>query len=259
MPIQQYAPQDCTASINAIVEKIDYVFSTGNPALIAKMKSIFGMEGMADPDFAQAIAYPSEYRACTCLRRRRYTNNFVVGGPFYYPTCTWQELNWDPEENCPDFFYFCGNVTNADAPESITSVDYALANATNGEPWINLGNYANYIKKYVNPICTGYPLYHTPFDGDYCFGTQNQTYWADVRNSAKRSYLYTTCTENGFYQTAPKSGPSLISNVLDVAYTQYVKVLMVVRCAIVVPCFEPLLIHDIRIHRQWCTWAFPPG
>ena len=139
-------------------------------------------------------------------------------------------MNWDPEENCPDFFYFCGNVTNADAPESITSVDYALSNATNGEPWINLGNYANYIKKYVNPICTGYPLYHTPFDGDYCFGTQNQTYWADVRNSAKRSYLYTTCTENGFYQTAPKSGPSLISNVLDVAYTQ-----------------------------QWCTWAFPPG
>lgn len=42
-----------------------------------------------------------------------------------------------------------------------------------------------------------------------------------------RSYLYTTCTEAGFYQVAPATGPSLISRVLQVNYTQ-----------------------------QWCTWAF---
>lgn len=59
MPIQKYAPQDCMASINAIVEKIDYVFSTGNAALINKMQSVFGMEGMFAGDFAQAIAFPS--------------------------------------------------------------------------------------------------------------------------------------------------------------------------------------------------------
>jgi len=113
-------------------------------------------------------------------------------------------------------------VTNADAPQSITQVDYALSNITNGAPWSNLGNYANYIKKYINPICTGFPLDHTPFDGHYCFGTQNQTYWADIRNSETRSYLWSTCTESGLYQVAPAYGPTLVSNVLDVAYTQYV-------------------------------------
>lgn len=49
-------------------------------------------------------------------------------------------------------------------------------------------------------------------------------------NSAGRSYLYSTCTEQGAYQVAPSSGPSLISKVLQVDYTQ-----------------------------QWCTWAFPAG
>lgn len=81
---------------------------------------------------------------------------------------------------------------------------------------LDLGNYAHYIKTQVNPICSHFPLNHTPFAGDYCFGTQNETYWADIRNSATRSYLYSTCTEGGLYQVAPKHGPSLISNVLDV-------------------------------------------
>ena len=42
--------------------------------------------------------------------------------------------------------------------------------------------------------------------------------------------MYSTCTEQGAYQVAPAFGPSLISRVLQVDYTQ-----------------------------QWCTWAFPPG
>lgn len=142
-----------------------------------------------------------------------------------YPTNTWQELNWYPAYSGPDFFDFCSNVTNADAPANVTAVDYALAKYTNGKPWTNLGNYANYFKEAFLPLCPS---------GDYnsvsCFGTQNQTYWADTSNSALRSYLYTTCTELGAYQVAPSSGPSLIMNVLQVDYTQ-----------------------------QWCTWAFPPG
>ena len=52
----------------------------------------------------------------------------------------------------------------------------------------------------------------------------------DTANSGSRSYLYQTCTESGLYQVAPKHGPSLIANPLQVEYTQ-----------------------------QWCTWAFPPG
>jgi hypothetical protein len=87
----------------------------------------------------------------------------------FYPGNTWQELNWNPAAGSDDFWYFCQNVTNLDAPENVTSVDYSLANYTNNEPWTNLGNYANYIKLYLLPLCE---------DGDYnssaCFGTQNR-------------------------------------------------------------------------------------
>lgn len=85
-----------------------------------------------------------------------------------YPTNTWQELNWNSTYGSHDFWDFCTNVTNLDAPESITSVDYTLAKYTDGQPWINLGNYANYIKKFLIPICDGAPI-----DSTACFGTQN--------------------------------------------------------------------------------------
>ena len=99
-----------------------------------------------------------------------------------------------------------------------------LSKYSNGEPWTNLGNYAQYVKQTLLPLCDGAPI-----DSTSCFGTQNQTYYADPTNSALRSYLYSTCTEQGAYQVAPATGPSLISRVLQVNYTQ-----------------------------QWCTWAFPP-
>ena len=85
-----------------------------------------------------------------------------------YPTNTWQELNWYPAYGSNDFFDFCLNVTNINASEDITSVDYILANYTNGEPWTNLGNYANYVKQVLLPLCPD-----DDFDNTACFGTQN--------------------------------------------------------------------------------------
>ena len=159
-PIQTYAPQDCIASINAIVDKMDHLISNNAESGIQRLKEIFGLEAIEDlRDFAQTIAFP-------------------IGGPFNYPTNTWQELCWNAECGSQDFFSFCGNVTNLDAPASITAVDHELANYTNGEPWTNLGNYANYVKATILPLCP---------NGDYnnveCFGTQNRTYWADTSNS----------------------------------------------------------------------------
>ncbi|KAM3089064.1 hypothetical protein ACMFMG_000682 [Clarireedia jacksonii] len=206
-PIQKYAPQDCVASINGIIDKMDHLVSTNNTHAIQQLKSIFGLGELKDiRDFAMTIGFP-------------------IGGPMNYPMGTWQELNWNLAYSSDDFWNFCSNVTNMDAPEAITEVDYALANYTGGEPWTNLGNYANYIKTALIPSCGGAPI-----DSTACFGTQNQTYWADISNGAGRSYLYTTCLELGAYQAAPKTGPSLISRVLQPEYTQ-----------------------------QWCTWAFPPG
>jgi hypothetical protein len=132
-----------------------------------------------------------------------------------YPTNTWQEIIWSPLAGSPDFFNFCNNVTNLNAPANITAVDTALSNYTHGQPWLNLGNYANYIKQVLLPLCPS---------GDYnsveCFGTQNETFYADPSNSGSRSYLYSACTEQGTYQVARKTGPTLISRVLQIDYTQ---------------------------------------
>ncbi|CAK3848666.1 serine protease EDA2 [Lecanosticta acicola] len=207
-PILKFGPQDCVSSINAIVANIDHVFATGNRTAVHVMKAVFGLEALTDDrDFAMTIAFP-------------------LGGPMNYPTNTWQELNWDPEQGSSDFWYFCRNVSSLDAPHNITQVDYSLAQYTGGEPWINLGKYANYIKQYLIPICDGAPI-----NSVECFGTQNASYWANTTNSGTRSYLYTTCTEGGIYQVGrPAPGPSLLSRVIRANYTQ-----------------------------QWCTWAFPPG
>ncbi|KAF4635431.1 hypothetical protein G7Y89_g2660 [Cudoniella acicularis] len=186
-PIQKYGPQDCVASVNAIVTKINSLTDSHNTQAINDLKAIFGLQDLQDiRDFAQTIAWP-------------------IGGPFNYPLDTWQELNWYPAYSGNQFFDFCSNVTNIDAPANVTAIDHALAKYTNGEPW---------------------PALLLSFLAD----TILATFWADKTNGPNRSYLYTTCTELGAYQVAPKSGPSLIMNVLQVDYTQ-----------------------------EWCTWAFPPG
>ncbi|RFU24383.1 hypothetical protein B7463_g11953, partial [Scytalidium lignicola] len=206
-PIQKFGPQDCIASINAIVEKIDYLVATHNTKAIQELKAIFGLEDLKDiRDFAMTIAFP-------------------IGGPLNYPINTWQELNWYPAYSGPDFFYFCGNITNINPSPSVAAVDNQLAKYTHGATWTNLGNYAKYFKEVYLPLCPNGDINNIE-----CFGTQNQTFYADISNGAGRSYLYTTCTENGAYQVAPSSGPSLIMNVLQIDYTQ-----------------------------QWCTWSFPPG
>ena len=143
-----------------------------------------------------------------------------------YPTNTFQEIYWNPKYGHEDFFDFCRNVTDLNAPENTTAVDNQLANYTNGESWKNLGNYAAYIKRVVLPLCAS-----GDYDSTSCFGTQNQSFWADPTNGAERSYLYTTCTEFGAYQAPQPAGQkSLLSRVIDSNYTQ-----------------------------QWCDWAFPPG
>jgi hypothetical protein len=207
-PIQLLAPQDCVASINNIVDKMDGLIREGNHAAVHELKQIFGLTALEDiRDFAQTIAFP-------------------IGGPFIYPTYTWQEINWNPDYGHIDFFDFCRNVTDVTPPKNNTKVDNQLAKYTNGQNWKNLGNYAAYIKRVVLPLC---------LTGDYnsaeCFGTQHPKHWANITNNYIRSYLYSTCTEFGAYQAAyPVGQKSLISRVIDANYTQ-----------------------------QWCDWAFPPG
>lgn len=209
-PYQKFGPQDCIGSLNAIVDKIDEVFESGNVAHIAHMKSIFGLQDLTNLDFAQAIAYP-------------------LGNPGNYPTSTWQELNWHPAYSSDDIFLFCTNITNANAPENITSTDYTLAPYTRNETWTNLGNYANYIKSYLTPATC--EANQTIIDC-YAITPNTTSYIGSSANNAGRSYLYSTCTEQGAYLAARQNStqPSLLSRIVTPAYQQ-----------------------------QWCTWAFPAG
>lgn len=147
-PVQKYGPSDCVASINDIVDKFDGLVAANNTAGIEELKAIFGLESLTDlRDFAKTINYP-------------------VGNVFDYPTSTWQELIWTDDES--QFWEFCSAVTDLDAPENITAVDEQMAKYTNGEPWTNLGNYANYIKEVILPTCpSGF------YGSGECFGQGN--------------------------------------------------------------------------------------
>ncbi|KAH7391150.1 peptidase S28 [Phaeosphaeria sp. MPI-PUGE-AT-0046c] len=209
-PIQLLAPQDCVASVNNIVDNIDSLIRDDNVEAIQKLKDIFGLGAVKDiRDFARAIAQP-------------------IGNPLFVTGPGWQEIRWLSMYASRDFYDFCRNVTNINAPANITDIDLVLSGYTDGQSWKNLGNYATYIKRVVLPVCTSGD-YNSP--GRSCFGTQDPEYWANVRTSTRRSYLYTSCTEMGFYQAAyPWGTKSLISRVIDVNYTQ-----------------------------EWCKWSFPDG
>lgn len=147
-PVQKFAPQDCVTSINDIVDKFDSLVAANNSAAIAELKQIFGLESLTDNrDFAKTIAYP-------------------VGGPFDYPTDTWQELAWQDQDTT--FWAFCETVTDLDAPANVTAVDAQMAKYTDGEVWTNLGNYAEWIKSEILPTCPS-----GNYAGGECFGQGN--------------------------------------------------------------------------------------
>lgn len=224
-PILKFGPSDCIPRIVDIVDKIDDVIDSGNQAAIQELKEVFGLGALKNiGDFAQTISYPSMY---SLELRLYFADCLAVGGPMFYPTNTWQELNWVPSRSAEDFYEFCSNVTNPSPPSSVQAIDSQLSEYTQGESWTGLGSYATYVKATLIPLCTTGNIDSTD---EGCYGTQNASHWAATANSGDRSYLYTTCTEMGAYITAPRHGPSLISRVLQVPYTQ-----------------------------QWCDWAFPPG
>lgn len=164
-PIQKFAPQDCVASINGVVDKFDALVAANNSAAVAEVKAVFGLEALADDrDFAKTIAYP-------------------LGGPFDYPTETWQELIWTDQQ--AQFWEFCTAVTDLDAPANVTAVDTQLAKYSNGTAWENLGNYANYIKEVILPTCPS-----GNYAGGECFGAGNGTFWLALHSSLSSSISF---------------------------------------------------------------------
>jgi hypothetical protein len=112
------------------------------------------------------------------------------GNPVSYDANSYQEIVWNPEFGSQDFFDFCRNVTNVNPPANVAQVDWQLANYTDNQPWVNLGNYAAYIKRVILPVCTSGA--YNSFD---CFGTQHPKQWASTNNTELRSYFYNSCIE----------------------------------------------------------------
>ncbi len=116
--------KDCVNRINNIIDKFDALVAKNNKVAIKQFKALFGLEVLTDHrDFASAIADP-------------------IGNPGFYLSNTWQELNWNSSYGSRDFFYFCGNVSDIDAPKGVSDIDYSMSIYTNGEPWVGLGGYA---------------------------------------------------------------------------------------------------------------------
>lgn len=147
-PVQKYAPQDCVAIVNNIVDRLDGLVAANNTAAVRELQAVFGLDSLTDlRDFAKTIAYP-------------------VGGPFDYPTETWQELSWQEQDTT--FWAFCSAVTDVDAPANVTAVDAQMAKYTNGSAWTGLGTYAQWIKTVILPTCE-----NGNFAGGECFGQGN--------------------------------------------------------------------------------------
>ncbi|KAJ7843797.1 extracelular serine carboxypeptidase-like protein [Mycena olivaceomarginata] len=200
--IQENAPRDCVRSIEDIVDKMDFLINTKNTVAQTELKTIFGLEALRDiRDVALTIA-----------------------NPFFYPTSTWQELNWDAGSN--DFFVFV-TLLRAQILLSLPLTP-SSASTTGGVIWKNLGNYANYIKTNIVPLCPpGVDL-----DSNECFGTHNATAFANRFDlSGNRAYLYQSCLESGQWsQGAPLGRRTLLSRSIQTDYTQ-----------------------------RWCQWSFPDG
>ncbi|KPI34765.1 putative serine protease K12H4.7 [Cyphellophora attinorum] len=199
-PIQKLGPQDCIGRINDIVDSYDALVEANNTAAIQQLKELFGLQDLeSDLDFAYTIALP-------------------IGGPDNYPLGTWQELNWNKSVSDPQWWYFCGNVTDDNAPANVTAGDSLLANYTDGKTLPGLGAYAAYFQQVYLPLCES-GRYGSTDPG--CFGTQNESYWNDTTPSTSRSYTYSTCTELGAYQQGqPEGKPSLLSRSITTSFTQ---------------------------------------
>ncbi|KAF2198246.1 peptidase S28 [Delitschia confertaspora ATCC 74209] len=196
-PIRQFAPPDCVSATQHVTHVVDNILlNKNNTGKIQQLKAAYGLSGVTDNrDFA----------------------NVLTGGIY-----NWQSTNWDPEENSPEFYYYCRNMTtkplynqSADLRESVK--DLLVAGGYGSNP--NLENIMLNSIGYFNLTSVSRCKDSTQ---DECFSTQNATFYAedDLNTYGWRSWNYQVCTEWGYIQTGntPKDILPLISRTLDVEY-----------------------------------------
>ncbi|KAF2186519.1 peptidase S28 [Zopfia rhizophila CBS 207.26] len=196
-PIRQFAPPDCVLATQLLVNVIDNILlKENNTEKIPTLKEAFGLGGITDDrDFANVFT------------------NGIYG---------WQGTNWDPEDNSPNFFYYCGNMSttlleDTDDSQRDTVQDLLVAAGYGTNPPLEniLLNAIAYFNETQVQRC------EEGETQDQCFTTLNATYYQqDDITQDWRCWNYQVCTEWGYIQTGntPENILPLISRTLDLEY-----------------------------------------
>ncbi|KAF2711862.1 peptidase S28 [Pleomassaria siparia CBS 279.74] len=199
-PTRQFAPPDCVSGTQLLVDVVDKIITVkNNTANISKLKNTFGLGGITDNrDFA----------------------NVLTGGIYGL-----QGTNWDPTQNSPDFFYYCGNISSPTVVN--TPVEPLRANVTELLAYAGYENDTLAENTLLNAISyfgvtsvaawnasgTSQDAYFTTLDADFYARD-------DIAQQVWRSWDYQVCTEWGYIQTGdtPADIKPLISRTLDLEY-----------------------------------------
>jgi hypothetical protein len=196
-PIRQFAPPDCVKATQQVTNVVDNILlKQNNTAKIKPLKDAYNLGNVTD--------------------NRDFANVLSLGITW------WQSTNWDPEDNSPEFYYYCRNMTTTplyDPDDSLrdTVQDLLLAGGYGSNPELEniMLNSIGYFNLTQVQECTKETQ-------DACFTTQNATFYAqdDLSQAAWRSWNYQVCTEYGYIQTGntPKDILPLISRTLDLKY-----------------------------------------
>ena len=200
-PVRQFGPPDCIRATQVVIDVVDNVLIK-KVGSVEKLKAVFGMSNITyNDDFASVLSYP-------------------LG--------SWQDRNWDPAVNSPEFMTFCQKVTNASVtyPSTLSlksSVQSLLAMAgyQNSSLTTSVLNYIGYIDStFVTPcIRNGGTL-------DGCFGTHDQSsYTSDSLSDDWRSWPYQYCSQWGYLTTGsgvPENQLPLVSRTIDLEYSSII-------------------------------------
>ncbi|KAH8118766.1 serine carboxypeptidase S28-domain-containing protein [Phellopilus nigrolimitatus] len=181
--IRQFMPQNCSADVQAVIERVDATFTSGSSAEIDDLKNNFGLQDMTHlDDVASALRF-----------------NFG----------SWQDLTPYSDETTGGsaFFDFCDALEVKDgvsSDENGWGLEYALP------AW---GNY--WKTTYYPSICGG-------ANAEDCLGTYNpNAYTSTAVDNWVRSWEWLICNEMGFFQDgAPSGTPTIVSRLLSPVYEE---------------------------------------
>ncbi|KAG8950857.1 hypothetical protein FRC04_007089 [Tulasnella sp. 424] len=183
-PIEEGMPQNCSSDLAAAVAYMDNIMSTGTQEDALALKTKFGMQEVANDDFAYALQWPIN---------------------------TWQELQAYSfaKDGTSTFQQFCDVIeTNADGTQNTNAQGVGMPQA--------LENWARVFKAWgPDQNCPGGFCYDTTDP------TQDKFMDTSVSDTYGRAWMWMVCTEFGWFQVGdPGNSSSIVSSQVTTAYAQ---------------------------------------